>query len=233
MLRLDKFITDCHAGSRSEAKSFIKKGFVTVDGVVIKEPEFKVSEKNQVCLNGNRLFYEEFVYYMLYKPAGFLSATEDAKQKTVMDLFRKNEIRNLFPVGRLDKDTEGLLIITNDGILAHQLTSPRYAVKKTYDAVLKNSLSDGAVLQLEQGVDIGEKRKTLPAEIQRIAENEVYITITEGKFHQVKRMFAAVGNEVLYLKRISMGSLRLDQSLEKGCYRKLTPEEVKILKNCK
>ena len=183
-----------------------------------------------VCCQGTILSLEEFGYFMLNKPAGVISATEDVSQQTVLDFFKDEPYKNLYPVGRLDKDTEGLLLITNDGPLGHQLLSPKKHVPKTYYAKLAHSLTQTDVEALEKGVDIGEKNLTLPAKVEVLKENDVYITITEGKFHQVKRMFEVVDNQVMYLKRISMGSLTLDESLKLGEYRKLTEEELEILK---
>ena len=168
---------------------------------------------------------------MLNKPAGVISATEDATQQTVLDFFKEEPYKNLYPVGRLDKDTEGLLLITNDGPLGHELLSPKKHVPKTYYAKLEHGLSSEDMDALEKGVDIGEKNLTLPAKLEVVDQEAVYITITEGKFHQVKRMFEAVSNKVLYLKRISMGGLQLDESLNPGDYRPLTEEELELLKN--
>lgn len=171
------------------------------------------------------LLNDEFAYFMLNKPAGVISATEDAMQDTVLDFFKEEPYKNLYPVGRLDKDTEGLLLITNDGDLGHRLLSPKKHVPKTYYVGLAHGLSQSDIDALERGIDIGEKKLTLPAKVEIVEENAVYITITEGKFHQVKRMFEAVNNQVVYLKRVSMGSLHLDKSLRPGEYRSLTQEE--------
>ena len=169
---------------------------------------------------------------MLNKPAGVVSATEDKREKTVVDLITEKRRKDLFPVGRLDKDTEGLLLITNDGALAHELLSPRKHVDKTYFVKVKEQVSTEHVKLLETGVDIGEEKLTLPGKISRMAleRTSLCLTIREGKFHQIKRMFQAVDNEVLYLKRLSMGTLELDENLEPGAYRPLTQEEIKRLK---
>ena len=229
MKRLDKFLTELNIGSRSEVKSYIQKGYVTVDGVVVKKPETKVLEESIVTFKGEVLNYEEFSYFMLNKPAGVVSATTDHYDKTVIDFFKDEPCKNLFPVGRLDKDTEGLLLITNDGALGHRLTSPRHHVEKTYYVKLQNCIKKEHVCMLEDGVDIGEKKPTQPSKVEIISDDEVYITITEGKFHQVKRMFEVVSNKVVYLKRMSMGTLKLDENLELGAYRKLTEDEISSL----
>lgn len=252
-MRLDKYLTQAAGLTRSEAKQYLKKGRVCVDGEVIKKPEIKIDAgESRVTVDGKLCNYAKYTYLMLNKPQGVISATEDGRERTVLDLIRE-PVRGLFPVGRLDKDTEGLLLLTNDGPLAHALLSPRKHVDKCYYAVL-----DGPVGQKEQdafaaGLDIGDGKPTLPAELVTaperqvsavplsakwenvseqvgIEKNGVFITIQEGRFHQVKRMAKAVGREVLYLKRISMGSLQLDETLKPGQYRPLTEEEVQNLK---
>lgn len=229
--RLDKFLCDLNIGSRSQVKSLIQKGLLSVNGEVVKKPEFKVSDTDTICYQGKELTSSEFAYFMLHKPAGIISATEDKFQKTVLEYFKNEPCKNLYPVGRLDKDTEGLLLITNDGELGHRLLSPRHHISKTYYVTLMHSVTDEEIHLLESGVDIGEKKLTLPAKIELIDELSLYITITEGKFHQIKRMFEAVSNKVVYLKRISMGNLALDHSLLPGTYRKLTDDEVIYLKS--
>lgn len=228
--RLDKFLCDLNIGTRSQVKTFIQKGLVTVNGEIIKKPECKVSDTDSVCYQGQALSGEQYAYYMLHKPAGIISATEDKFQTTVLEYFKEEPCKNLYPVGRLDKDTEGLLLITNDGELGHRLLSPRHHIPKTYYVELEHSVTESEIALLETGVDIGEKNVTLPAKIEIIDEKTLYITITEGKFHQIKRMFEAVNNKVIYLKRISMGNLALDDSLPKGHYRRLTIEEITYLK---
>lgn len=229
MKRLDKFLTELNIGSRSEVKTYIQKGLVTVDGITAKKPEMKVSEEQIITFRGEALQHETFSYFMLHKPAGVVSATKDAYDRTVIDYFKEEPCKDLFPVGRLDKDTEGLLLITNDGPLGHRLTSPKHHVEKTYYVKLEQVLSGEQAVMLEQGVDIGEKRITLPARVEMISDKEVRITITEGKFHQVKRMFEAVDNRVTYLKRLSMGPLQLDEELKPGTYRRLTKAEIDLL----
>ena len=234
-IRLDKFLSERGLCTRSESKVLIKNGAVTVNGQKASKGDIKIDvEKDCVCFHGQEVSYSQFEYYMLHKPAGVVSATEDKNAETVLDLVPQPHAKDLFPVGRLDKDTEGLLIITNDGQMAHNLLSPKKHVDKTYFV----RTSGGAVTQkdaeaFKNGVDIGEKNITLPAELKIIksdAISESELTICEGKFHQVKRMFQAVGKEVIYLKRISMGALQLDNSLEKGECRKLTKEELETLK---
>lgn len=232
-LRLDKYLADMGQGTRTEVKKMIRAGKVSVNQEIIKSPEFKIDTRtDEICADGELLAYEEFEYYMLNKPAGVVSATEDSRDKTVLDLIVSKKRKDLFPVGRLDKDTEGLLFITNDGMLAHNLLSPKKHVDKCYFVRLLDSIADEDIEKLEKGVDIGEKALTLPAQIAKVSENgrELEITIREGKFHQVKRMFQAVGNEVVYLKRLSMGSLKLDETLQPGQYRLLSGKEIKRLK---
>lgn len=231
-MRLDKYLTQAGVGSRSQVKEAIRKGLVSVDGVVERKAERKIDETIQeVCFQGSKISYEKYVYYMLNKPSGCVTATTDRYAKTVMDYLKQENRTDLFPVGRLDKDTQGLLLITNDGELAHRLLSPRKHVPKKYLVLLKADVSKEQAAQLEMGVDIGEDRPTLPAvfEWKNREKKEAYLTITEGKFHQVKRMFEAVDNQVLALKRLSMGSLFLDESLKPGEYRVLRAEEIKEL----
>lgn len=231
MLRLDKYLCELNIGTRSQVKSYLKQGLVTVNGEVIVRPEQKVDEtKDSIAFRGKSCNYQKYVYYMLNKPAGVVSATEDNTCTTVTDLLKSAGHKDLFPVGRLDKDTEGLLILTNDGELCHNLLSPRKHISKTYFAELEGELSEEAVTKLEQGVDIGEERNTLPASVELLSPRTIHLTITEGKFHQVKRMLSAVDNKVLYLKRVAMGSLSLDKKLSLGEYRELTDEEVRSLK---
>lgn len=177
--------------------------------------------------------YEDFVYIMLHKPAGVVSATEDRRERTVLDLLGDGCKRDIFPAGRLDKDTEGLLLLTNDGELAHQLLSPRKHVDKTYYVQLQGTLTEEHCTLFTRGLDIGDEKLTLPAGLKILKageKSEALVTIQEGRFHQVKRMFQAVGCEVTYLKRLSMGPLVLDETLERGSYRALTEQEVRQLK---
>lgn len=230
-MRLDKFLCDCNSGSRSQIKKDIRNGLVTINGEKALKPEQHIDENNDyICYKGHPCVYEKYVYYMLHKPAGVVSATDDLREKTVLDLLGEEKRDDLFPVGRLDKDAEGLLLITNDGALAHELLSPAKHVEKEYECHLANSLDENQKELLEQGVDIGEKNLTKPAAVHILDERRITLTITEGKFHQVKRMLHAVGNEVVYLKRIRMGTLILDETLPKGSYRRLTEEETENLR---
>lgn len=227
MIRLDKFLCDCNLGTRSQIKKDIKSGQVSVNGNTELRPEQKVNEKeDKVYYRGHLCIYEKYVYYILNKPAGVVSATEDKYERTVLDLLGDDRRDDLFPVGRLDKDTEGLLLITNDGSLAHELLSPAKHVEKEYECHLAYPFNEEQKNRLEQGVDIGEKALTKPALVQILNERKITLAITEGRFHQVKRMLHAVGNEVVYLKRLRMGTLQLDPELPTGAYRRLTEEEV-------
>lgn len=232
MIRLDKFLCDLNAGTRSEVKALVKKGRVSVNGRTVTKADTKIEETaDSVCLDGRRLEWVGTVYYLLHKPAGVVTATRDPKEKTVLDLMADAPGKDLFPVGRLDRDTEGLLLVTNDGELAHRLLSPKKHVDKTYLVLTAEAVSDEMLCRLEQGVDIGDEKPTLPAAAKRLPDTEkgLLLTIQEGRFHQVKRMLSAVGNEVVYLKRISMGPLTLEDSLEKGSWRALTAQEKKDL----
>lgn len=233
-MRLDKFLCDTAGLTRTEAKNAVKKGQIAVNGQVQKAADFKVKENTDtVTFQGKPLFYAVFHYYMLHKPAGVITATEDKKESTVMDILREEKVKNLFLVGRLDKDTEGLLLITDDGELAHNLLSPKKHVDKEYLVKVRDSISEEDCRKLSEGVDIGDEKPTAPAKVERVAEKEILLTIREGRFHQVKRMLQAVGNEVLYLKRLSMGRLRLPEDLEKGAYRPLSEEEIYKIKGDK
>lgn len=233
-MRLDKFLCDTAGLTRTEAKNAVKKGQIAVNGQVQKAADFKVKENTDtVTFQGRPLSYAAFHYYILHKPAGVITATEDKKESTVMDILREEKVKNLFPVGRLDKDTEGLLLITDDGELAHNLLSPKKHVDKEYLVKVRDSISEDECRKLSEGVDIGDEKPTAPAKVERVAEKEILLTIREGRFHQVKRMLQAVGNEVLYLKRLSMGSLRLPKDLEKGAYRPLSEEEIYKIKGDK
>lgn len=234
ILRLDKYLANQGIGTRSEVKKWIGTGKVCVNGEVVKKPEVKVnSEKDEIVVSGKILVYEEFEYYLLNKPAGVITAISDQRHKTVMDLLDVTR-KGLVPVGRLDIDTEGLLLITNDGQLAHQLLSPAHHVEKVYFAHIKGKLPDNAKEQFLAGLDIGEKKKTLPAKLEVLGKKEEYtlvnVTLCEGKFHQVKRMFQALNCEVVYLKRVKMGGLSLSDDLAPGEYKKLSEEEINVIK---
>ncbi len=232
-MRLDKFLCEMKAGSRSQARELLRQGLVTVNGAVVTQADRKIDEnQDSICLQGRLLQYQEFLYFMLHKPGEVVSATCDNRDKTVLELLRMEDRReDLFPVGRLDKDTEGLLLLTNDGELAHRLLSPKRHVDKTYLVTLKRELSEEELLCLERGVDIGEERPTMPARVCRQGKQQILLTIHEGKFHQVKRMAQAVDNQVTALKRVSFGGLSLDESLHPGEYRPLSEEEVRQLRN--
>ena len=233
MIRLDKYLADMGMGTRSELKKMIRSGRVQIDGIPAKKPEEKVDiESQSVTLDGKPVVYQTMEYYMLHKPAGVVSATKDKKEKTVLDLIDGQKRKDLFPVGRLDKDTEGLLLITNDGDLAHRLLAPGKHVDKVYFARIDGKVTEDDAKCFAEGVDIGDEDLTLPAKLEILVsadESEILLTIQEGRFHQVKRMFEAVGKKVTYLKRISMGSLVLDENLKKGEYRPLTKEELEKL----
>ena len=230
-MRLDKFLCDLQYGTRSSIKKDIKNGLVSVNGTIVRKSEHQVKEgQDEVRYRNIPCVYRKYVYYMLHKPAGTVSATEDKREKTVLSFLKETGRNDLFPVGRLDKDTEGLLLITNDGPLAHELLSPGRHVEKVYECTLAGAITEAQKQELEQGVDIGEKRPSLPAKVDILEEKKIALTITEGKFHQVKRMVKAVGNEVLYLKRIRMGAVSLDARLKPGEYRELTEKEVEMLK---
>jgi len=230
MIRLDKFLCDMEFGTRSEVKALIKKGLVSINNAICKVPEYKVNPHiDTIICQGKICEYETFYYYMLHKPAGYITATTDEHAPTVMDLIGDNNRKDLFPVGRLDKDTEGLLLITNNGDLAHKLLSPKKHVTKTYLVQIPEKLSKNQIEALEQGLDIGDDKLTLPAKVTILEDCTIQLAITEGRYHQIKRMLQAVGSEVLYLKRITFGPLTLDETLSKGAYRKLSKEEIACL----
>lgn len=233
-LRLDKYLADMGIGTRSEIKVWIRKGRVKINNTMCLKPEQKVNAaSDEICFDDKRINYTDFVYYMLHKPAGVVSATMDNLSKTVLDLITDKQGKDLFPVGRLDKDTEGLLLITNDGELAHRLLSPKKHVDKVYFAKVRGIVTSKDQQAFLEGIDIGEEKPMLPADLTILSSgdiSEIELTIREGKFHQVKRMFEAVDKEVIYLKRLSMGGLVLDPSLVPGEYRLLTEEELTYLK---
>lgn len=229
-IRLDKYLADMGKGTRSEVKKAISKGLVRVNNVIVKKPETKLdTDSDHVLFDGVLVGYAQHEYYMLNKPAGVISATEDKREKTVIDLIIERKRKDLFPVGRLDRDTEGLLLISNDGELAHRLLSPSKHVDKVYYAKIDGEVTIEDVEAFQQGVDIGEEKLTRAAKLRVLksgTQSEIELTICEGKFHQVKRMFQAVGKEVVYLKRLQMGTLILDESLKPGEYRELTEQEI-------
>lgn len=240
MVRLDKYLCDAGIGTRSGVKELIRKGSVRVDGEVCRRPEQKVEAGvTDVDCNGQKIIYEKNVYLMFYKPQGIVSATEDRREDTVLDFLKRQwEEREekpfpagLFPVGRLDKDTEGLLLVTDDGALAHDLLSPKKHVVKTYEVTAEKPLGAEEILTLECGVDIGDEKLTMPARVHVEEDGRLHLSIMEGRYHQVKRMLAAVGNRVVHLKRLRMGTLYLDENMKPGEYRRLTAQEVQGLKD--
>ncbi|HJF31553.1 MAG TPA: rRNA pseudouridine synthase [Sporosarcina psychrophila] len=233
-MRLDKLLSNMGYGTRKEVKQLMKKGAVRVNTEPVKDAALHVdTEKDEVTVLGERVVYKEFMYLMMNKPQGVLSATEDKRDRTVIDLLdAEKEIYELFPVGRLDKDTEGFLLLTNDGKLAHNLLSPKKGVPKTYYAHIEGIVTEEDTERFLEGVILDDGYETKPGELHILKSadiSEIELTITEGKFHQVKRMFEAVGKQVIYLKRLSMGSLTLDERLALGTYRELTEEELQQL----
>jgi 16S rRNA pseudouridine516 synthase len=234
LLRIDKMLSNLGYGSRKEVKKLLKDGSVQINQQVIKDPGHHVNpEKDIVNVHGDEVTYREFIYLMMNKPPGVISATEDTRDETVIDLLElEDSIFEPFPVGRLDKDTEGLLLITNDGQLAHRLLSPKKHVPKTYFAVIEGEVTLEDIEAFKKGVVLDDGYETKPGELEILKSgmtSDIELTITEGKFHQVKRMFQAVGKRVVYLKRLTMGPLKLDESLELGEYRELTEEEIQEL----
>ena len=228
-MRLDKYLSDMNVGTRTEIKKAVRQGQVSVDGVTVKNPGLSVNETSSVFYQGKEIVYEVFSYYMLNKPAGVITATEDRYQRTVLDLLPAERRKDLSPVGRLDKDTEGLLLITNDGDLNHRLLSPKHHVDKRYYAEIEGHVNEGDARAFADGICLDDGLLCLPARLEILKSgdvSEIEVVIQEGKFHQIKRMFEAVGKRVLYLKRLSMGPLVLDPSLAPGEWRKLTPEEI-------
>ncbi len=235
-MRIDKVLANLGYGSRKEVKKLLKDGAVKVNGEFIKDAKQHVNpKKDLITFNGEEIQYREFIYLMMNKPPGVISATEDSHEETVIDLLEAEDlVFEPFPVGRLDKDTEGLLLLTNDGQLSHRLLSPKQHVPKTYFAVIEGEVTEQDIVSFKQGVTLDDGYKTKPGKLVIVKSgltSDIELTITEGKFHQVKRMFLAVGKRVVYLKRISMGPLQLDETLELGEYRELTDEEIDLLQN--
>jgi len=230
-MRLDKLLAHMDYGSRKEVKELIRKGYVLVNGNVIKDDDFKVDEFNdEINILDSEIKYEEFIYIMLNKPEGYVSATYDYSKPIVLDLIDDYKKRNLFPVGRLDIDTHGLLLITNDGNLAHRMLSPKSHVDKKYYLKYDGKYNESFIQKFKDGITLDDGYKCMPAEFIDLGDNEAYIIIREGKFHQVKRMMEAVGCNVTFLKRISFGNLVLDESLKEGKWRHLTNEEIESIK---
>jgi 16S rRNA pseudouridine516 synthase len=236
-LRIDKMLSNIGVGSRKEIKQYAKNGLIKINDVVVKDSSKIIdTDKDVVKYNGETMKFVQYIYLMMNKPQGVVSATEDNHDKTVIDLlYDEDSFYEPFPVGRLDKDTEGLLLITNDGQLTHDLLSPKKHVDKTYYVEAAEEVTEDDVKTFEKGILLTEENyTTLPAKLEIIESgypSKCYVTIREGKFHQVKRMLIAINNEVTYLKRVSMGPIKLDEKLALGEYRHLTEEEVEILKN--
>lgn len=245
IIRLDRYLADAGQGTRSRVKQLVRKGSVTINGAVVKQADCKVNtDSDCVAVDGRILTFSEYQYFMLHKPAGVVSATTDGRNKTVLELIEEEKRRDLFPVGRLDKDTEGLLIITNDGKLANQLLAPGRHVDKLYYAEVAGEVTEETIADFRAGLDIGDEALTAPARLRLLScdrekrsgmadtvpVSRIEIVITEGRYHQIKRMFQAVGMEVLYLKRLSMGPITLDRSLACGAYRALSKQEIDLLK---
>ena len=231
IVRVDKILSELGFGSRQEIKKHVKAGKIRINDNIVKKPEEKLnSEVDKLFFEGKEVEVEEFETFILYKPAGYVCATKDNVHKTVMELIDSKR-KNIVPVGRLDLDTEGILILTNDGDLNHRLVSPSSHVDKTYYAIFEGELNENAVEMTKNGLDIGEGEVSKPAKLEIISSNEIMLTIHEGKFHQVKRMVKALGGEVTYLKRVAFGGLRLDDlKLKKGESRKITEIEMEMLK---
>ena len=232
--RIDKVLSNLGYGSRSELKKFCKNGLVKVNGKVINNPGVQVDvENDEIIFDGEKVTYKEFIYLMLNKPDGYISATFDKRDPIVLDLIDKEDlVFEPFPVGRLDKDTEGLLVLTNDGQLAHRVLSPKKHVPKTYYAKIEGVVTEDDIKAFAKGVTLDDGYETMPAELVILKSDEISeieLTIHEGKFHQVKRMFESVDKKVIYLKRLSMGKLQLDKNLALGEYRELTDEEIKMI----
>ncbi|MBO0468185.1 pseudouridine synthase [Enterococcus plantarum] len=237
-MRLDKFLAETGVGSRKEAKQLLKKNLVTVNDEIVKDGKTQIDEKQDIIkFAGEELTYQKYYYYLLHKPQGVISATEDKWDQTVIDLLKDEDYReDIFPVGRLDKDTEGLLLLTNDGQLAHQLLSPKKHVDKEYFAIIQGIVTEEDIRHFAAGFALTDKEQVKPSELiiesvdETNEQSKIRLTIQEGKFHQVKRMFEAVDKKVVYLKRLRMGSLWLDEELILGEYRTLTEEELEKLK---
>lgn len=232
-MRLDKYLSDMGVSNRNEIKKNIRHGKVSVNGQTVKDPGLHVNLDDQIVYLGETILYEEYVYYMINKPAGVVSASMDKKAKTVIDLIDERSRKDLFPLGRLDKDTVGLLLISNDGLLAHRLLAPKFHVDKTYFARIDGVVEDDMVAKFASGFKVDDSLEALSSKLKIISSgqiSEVEITIHEGKFHQIKRMFEAFDMKVIYLKRLEFGPIKLDENLEEGQYRRLTSSELESLK---
>jgi len=235
-MRLERFLADCGVATRSDLKTIIRKGRVSVDGIPVRDPGLQIRQgESRIALDGKGVIWQKRLVFLLFKPTGVITATEDSKLPTVLDLLPETVRRmGLFPVGRLDRDTEGLLLLTNDGLLAHALLAPKKHVDKLYEAVLDKEPESDAEARFRTGIALADGTVCRPANLERIpvetGNNPVArITIVEGKFHQVKRMFAAAGSHVLFLKRLRMGPISLDPDMKPGAFRPLTPDEMKAL----
>ena len=235
--RLDKIISNLGYGSRKDVKSFAKKGIIEVDGVIVKDNGMLVDpEKSIIKINGEQILYRKYIYLMMNKPDGVISATHDNKDETVIDLLElEHQVFEPFPVGRLDKDTVGLLLLTNDGELNHRLIAPKWHVDKVYYAKIDKRVDEKDVIAFKNGITLDDGYKCMEAKLEILSScddgSEIRITIQEGKYHQVKRMFEAVEKKVVYLKREEFGGLSLDPELEEGEYRELTDSELSLLKS--
>lgn len=236
MERLDKILSNLGYGTRKELKAICRKGLVKVNGVVVKDSGAKVEpETDEIVINGEQIFYRKFIYLMMNKPDGVISATRDNRDETVVDLLEvDHQAFDPFPVGRLDKDTVGLLFLTNDGELNHRLISPKWHVDKVYSAKINKKVTESDIVAFKNGITLDDGYLCKEAKLEIVSasdsESDILVTIQEGKFHQVKRMFEAVGKEVTYLRRVEFGTIKLDETLLEGEYRELTDEELAILK---
>jgi len=235
MERLDKVLANSGYGSRKEVKALVKTGNVTIDGIKVKDSSIQINpEKNEIFINGEKVLFRNFIYLIMNKPAGVVSATFDNYDKTVVDLLQpEHEAIKPFPIGRLDKDTVGLLLLTNDGELNHKLISPKYHVNKVYYAEIDKAINEEDVKAFEEGIILDDDYKCMPAWLKILKVDKdgsrVEVTIQEGKFHQVKRMFLSRGKSVVYLRRIKFGAINIDESLKEGEYRELTEGELKSI----
>ncbi|MDE3334543.1 pseudouridine synthase [Lactobacillus paragasseri] len=233
-MRIDKYLANMNVGSRKEVHSLIKKKVVTVNGELVTTPKQQVKEDDLVVVDGNEIAYQQYHYFLLNKPKGVISATEDRSQQTVISLLKtKDRYQGIAPVGRLDKDTTGLLLLTNDGALAHELLAPNKHVTKVYRAKISGVASEETIKTFASGITLGDSTKLKPAKLEILAQDKVHdlsqieIQIQEGKYHQIKRMFGAVGMKVLELDRISMGKLSLPTDLKRGQYQEITRDKIK------
>lgn len=237
-MRLDKLLANMGYGSRKDVKKLLKEKQVTVNDKIIKDGKIHVDPDNDLIqVNGETVIYKEYIYLLMNKPQGVISATFDTREKTVVDLLEKeDQLFEPFPVGRLDKDTEGLLLLTNDGELGHRLTTPKSEIEKNYYAEIQGVVTESDIETFKQGIVLDDGYTCKPAKLKIIKSadiSEIEVIITEGKFHQVKRMFEAVGKKVVYLKRIRMGKLELDETIALGTYRELNEDELAYCQSIK